>query len=173
MACGGVARGPVLTRILPELTRGHGLVILERLLAEGIDPNDPATGGCPAISACLERMGPFYCCLHSGPTEGFRGTEEKGKKDTGATRELMKAVHLLARHGARWTPADGREIQAARRSLLELAPDYAVEFVWIMRRYGACAEASVRELLRTGSIREHTRAHAGRLRELLEGWPAA
>lgn len=68
--------------ILPELTRGHGLVILERLLAEGIDPNDPATGGCPAISACLERMGPFYCSLHSGPTEGFRGAEEMSTVST-------------------------------------------------------------------------------------------
>ncbi len=50
----------------------------------------------------------------------------------------MKAVHLLARNGAKWIPEDRSELNAVRQSLAKLVPDYTVEFVWIMHKYRGC-----------------------------------
>jgi hypothetical protein len=67
--------GKVAIRLLGELTSGKGLGILERLLAEGLDPNDPAGEGCPAIARCLEGMGEWwYTC---DPGERFAPPEPR------------------------------------------------------------------------------------------------
>ncbi|MBL1217371.1 MAG: hypothetical protein D8M59_07730 [Planctomycetes bacterium] len=161
--------GPVAVKMLGDLNRGKGVEIMERLLAQGIDPNDPATGGCSAISRCIEAM----TCIWLG-----RGSDiprvnyspNTNKVDTDTTRDMLKAIHLLAKHGGKWRPADKSEIQSARRSLLQLTPDYTVEFVWIMWKYGGCDRDSILELLRTPSIRSHTQEHRARLNELLGDW---
>ncbi|MBL1216210.1 MAG: hypothetical protein D8M59_01805 [Planctomycetes bacterium] len=90
--------------------------------------------------------------------------------DTDTTRDMLKAIHLLAKHGGKWRPADKSEIKSAKRSFLQLTPDYTVEFVWIKWKYAGCDRNSILELLRTPSIRSHTQEHRARLNELLGDW---
>ena len=83
----------------------------------------------------------------------------------------MKAVHLLAKHGGRWRPADRSDTNAARRSLLKMTPDYTVEFAWIMQKYGGCTKEDIESLIRTPTMKRHLSHHMGRLREIIEDWP--
>ena len=64
----------------------------------------------------------------------------------------MKALHILAKNGARWMPT-ANDIATVRRSLLKMKSGYALEFLWIMSKYKACKRSDLEELLRTGSIR--------------------
>jgi hypothetical protein len=82
----------------------------------------------------------------------------------------MKAIHLLAKHGARWVPKDKTEITSARRSFLQMTPDYTMEFVWIMSKYCACELAPITELLGTPTMKTHTANHRPRLSQILERW---
>jgi len=90
--------------------------------------------------------------------------------DSHRSREKIKLVHLLAKHGAKWVPKDSGQINAARRSLLKLTPDYTIEFVWIMSKYKACSREAVEQLLRTPTIKKHTFGHRDRLQELVSEW---
>jgi hypothetical protein len=49
-----------------------------------------------------------------------------------------------------------------------MKPDYTVEFVWIMSKYGACGREDIEELLRTQAIRTLTYNHQARINELTE-----
>jgi ankyrin repeat protein len=82
----------------------------------------------------------------------------------------LKAIHLLARHGAKWIPDDKHEMNSARRSLLQMKSDYAVEFVWIMSKYKACTHECVQSLLSTPTIKSHLAAHRQRIQELTGSW---
>lgn len=155
-------------KILGDLNRGRGLDLLERLLDEGLDPNDH-DGGCSAITRCIDRLGD--CWYAGGSSIWWDRGDRSDKRDTDNSRQIMKAIHLLARHGGRWQPRDKKEIEAARRSFLQLTPDYVVEFVWIMSKYGGCGLDPIRELLRTASIKAHVAAHRGRLDQILGSWP--
>ncbi len=101
---------------------------------------------------------------------GWNYTARRGEIDTSASRDRMKAIHLLARYGARWVPTDKSEINSARRSLLKMTADYAVEFVWIMHKYDSCSREAIEQLLRTSTIKSHTAAHRERLQELMASW---
>ena len=57
-----------------------------------------------------------------------------------------------------------------RKSLLNLAPDYTVEFVWIMAKYKSCSREDVTTLLGTPAMKRHVAKHATRLGELLASW---
>lgn len=96
---------------------------------------------------------------------------EPGRIDTHKSRQKMKAIHILAKHGARWVPKDKQEVSRARRSLLKLTPDYTVEFVWIMSKYKACELDSIEDLLcPSSSINCHIADHSQRVQELLASW---
>jgi hypothetical protein len=90
--------------------------------------------------------------------------------DTSESRDQLKAIHLLARHGAKWIPEDKYGLNSARKSLLYLKPEYTVEFVWIMAKYRACDRESVEALLRTPTMKAHTTAHRAKLSELVASW---
>jgi hypothetical protein len=77
-------------------------------------------------------------------------------------------IHLLARHDAKWKPKDRREVNEARRSLLKMKPDYAVEFIWIMSGYQACTREVIEELMRPKLIRALVSKHQNRVKELME-----
>lgn len=95
---------------------------------------------------------------------------DKEPVDNHDSREQLKAIHVLAKHGAKWVPEDKEEIDSTRRSLLKLRPDYTVEFVWIMSRYRGCTREHIEQLLRTPTIKRHTADHQPRLQELLATW---
>jgi hypothetical protein len=82
----------------------------------------------------------------------------------------MDAVHMLAEHGARWLPPDAGEVNAVRRSLLKLAPEYTVEFVGIMSHFRGTTRESLNALLRPKSIATHIARYQQRVAKLLETW---
>jgi len=63
---------------------------------------------------------------------------------------------------------DRSQIGDARRSLLKMKPDYAVEFIWIMSKYNASTRENIEELIRTPSIRSVVHQHMARIYELPE-----
>lgn len=157
---------PDAPRFLRYLTRGKGLDVLKDLLKKGVYPNDEDNGGCSAIGSCLEYMSWEWDCYSPS---WYRGGPER-RADTFRAREHLKAIHLLAKHGAKWVPRDTHAVNSARRSLLKLKPDYAMEFVWIMSKYKGCSRESIEQLLRTSTIKSHTSEHRARLQELLATW---
>jgi hypothetical protein len=98
--------------------------------------------------------------------------EEKRNLDTEDARNIMMNIHLLAKHGAKWSP-DSYHISSVRRTLLKMAADYTVETVWIMTKYHVCSPEVLRVLLRTPTIRAHTYEHSLRMHRLIDGMEAA
>lgn len=96
---------------------------------------------------------------------------KKRNIDTEKARSRIKAIHLLAKHGARWMPKDRGEVNSMRRSLLKMKDDYTVEFVWIMSKYQACTRAAINDLLRTSTIRALVVWHTKRINDLLGRLP--
>ncbi len=146
------------------LCNGHGISVLKRLLEKGLDPNDQDNGGASAIQDCLVSMGCAYQydCWNREPLRKHIDAEE--------SRDRIKAIHLLAKHGARWIPQEKTEISQARRSLLKLTPDHTFEFVWITSKYRACDQEAIHRLLSTPSIKRQVNRLHGRLREILSNW---
>ncbi len=139
--------------------------MLKRLLEKGLNPNDQENGGCSAIRSCLNDMS------WTGRFNAYSWEQDKdGKYDTSDSRERMKAIHLLVKHGAKWIPEDKYEMNSARRSLLGLKADYAIEFLWIMSKYKACGKESIQGLFNTPTIKKHTFPFRTRLLELLSTW---
>jgi hypothetical protein len=90
--------------------------------------------------------------------------------DTDEARGKLKAIHILAKYGAKWSPKNKDSVDSVRRSLLKLMPDYTVEFVWIMSKYKACPKDAIENLLRTSSIKSLISGHNQRVNELLSRW---
>jgi hypothetical protein len=134
---------------------------LNELLKKRFNPNDQENGGSSLISSLLGYMTWSFDLDHRN---------QKRNLDTSRSREKLKMVHLLARHGARWIPANNDEISDARRSLIKMSPDYTVEFIWIMSKYKACARGHIEELIRTPSIRALVSGHLPRIAELLDSF---
>lgn len=148
---------------------GHeeGLPLAEKLLKLGVNPNDPATGCCPGISQYLNSMS---WSLSWGSHSLL--LPKAGKIDSSAARQTMKAIHLLAKAGARWSPQEAQLISDARRSLVKLTPEYTLEFVWIMSRYKACTKDVIVDLVRTPTMKRHMVQHSQKLQDLLSKWEA-
>ncbi|MBA3484340.1 MAG: hypothetical protein H0T51_21260 [Pirellulales bacterium] len=141
---------------------GFGLV--ERLLQAGLEINDQENGGCTTIQSLVAGLG------LAAQLSPWSSKQESGRFDTSESREKLKAIHLLAKYGARWAPKDIGEIKVARRSLLKMTSDYTVEFMWIIGKYKACSRDAILELLHTPSMRTHVGEHEPRIRELLAAW---
>lgn len=165
---------PIRSKLAPSnaasffsyLTRGKGLEVLTRLLEKGADPNDQSNGGSSAIQDCLNRMGwDRRYSLHSWEHASIGRT-----LDTEESRDRLKAIHLLAKHGGKWIPEDKRDLNSARRSLLYLMPDYTLEVVWIMGKFQGCSQDCIRSLISTPTMKSHLAKHYSRLQELLAAW---
>lgn len=134
---------------------------LTELLKKGFNPNDQVNGGSSLIASLLGYMTWSFDLDHRNP---------KRDLDTSRSREKLKMIHLLARHGAKWIPADKDEISHARRSLMKMSPDYSVEYIWIMSKYKACARDNIEELIRTPAIHALVSGHLPRIAELLDSF---
>ena len=150
---------PVAHEVMRYIDCEAGFEVLRGLLEKGMNPNDQETGGCSAMKSLLNRMG-FDASLYRHDNFLERGADRQ------QCREKIKLIHLLAKHGARWVPKDTREINEARKWLVKLAPDYTVEFVWIMAKYQACSQPVIAQLLRTPTITKHVARFGERLAEL-------
>ena len=155
---------PAVRQLVGYICNGEGLPLVEKLLNKGLDPNDQENGGCSVIQSivagleCYRRRDYF-----SSHLVDYGGDSEEA-------REKMKTIHLLAKHGGRWKPAERYELNAARRSLLKMDPDYTVEFAWIMERFGACEKPDIEALINTAAMKRHLGKRMDRLREVLSLW---
>ncbi len=160
---------PALREVIHCAYKEHGAKLLERLLKMGMTPNDQPNGGCSGIRDLLVGMDwefPRY------DPWTFGTTERKNRNiDTENARHRLKAIHLLAKHGARWVPKDQDEINSIRRTLMKMKADYTLEFIWIMSLYQSCTREAITELLRTSAIRAVVCWHAPRVTELLGRLP--
>lgn len=152
---------PEVKRLVQFFGRKQAFDLLIWLLERGLDPNDQENGGSSSLHYWLHTMS-----LHI-PWDPWSAEKNKRKLDTDHSRERIKAIHLLAKHGAKWCPKDKREVGTARRSLLKLIPDYTAEFIWIMAKYKACHRESAESLIRTPSMKAHIKNHCHRVQELI------
>jgi ankyrin repeat protein len=140
--------------------------VLKMLLERGFSPGDWEDKGSSLIYSLLSGMSFDW---DFNPFSGARKIEKD--LDSDRSRENIKMIHMLARHGARWKPESQREINYVRRSLLKMTADYTVEFVWIMSKYKACAREHIEQLLRPAPMRILTQKHQSRLNELIANLP--
>jgi ankyrin repeat protein len=100
---------------------------------------------------------------HGGP---WGALQERGSIDNKRARNSMKIILILAGCGVCWTPSND-DIKRVRRSLLKMAPCYAMDFVRIMSENNACNKDVLVELLRTPSIQRHASMYECRISSLL------
>lgn len=153
-----------------SVSSDEGIEILIQLLDNGMNPNDQGNGGCSGYYSLLIRL---EADIRAGNYWTAPSLHSLLSGDNDQSRTRMKAIHLLAQHGAQWVPEVKDEINSIRRSLLKMKADYTLEFVWIMAEYQACDRALVEDLLRTQSIKRLTENYTARLRELTEKLPSA
>jgi hypothetical protein len=155
---------PHIEDVVRYADRGEGIELLKQLLEKGLKPNDQENGGCSHIQRLLDGMEVDYSSY------SWHQRSNRDKIDSSRAREKIKAVHLLAKHGAKWVPKDDN-IKHARRSLLKLTADFTIEFAWIMSKYAACTKDCIQELIATPSMKAHLSQKWSRLQEILAAWP--
>lgn len=132
--------------------------LLRLLLDKGFSPMDLEDRGSSMIQSLLSGMSWYF--------DPYSFTRREKDIDTSRSREKIKMIHMLARHGARWEPQDRRVINDARRSLLKMQSDYVMEFIWIMAEYQACTRDDLETLIKTPTMRSLLSKHLSRLDEL-------
>jgi hypothetical protein len=152
------------------LYRSDGVEILRQLLERGWQPNDQENSGCSIIPQLLNTL--TWSGRFSRAFDPWFPAAAKRKFDSPESRDTMKAIHVLAKHGAKWIPKDKDAIAQARRSLLQMISDYTVEFIWIMSKYQSCELAPLKELIGTPTMKTHVAAHRSRLADFFKSWSA-
>ncbi len=120
---------------------------LEKLLKKGFKPGEYENSGTPLIQSLLTSMS-WYFDINRWDIWSSDRTSKRNMENE-ESREKIKMIHMLTKHGAKWLPKDRSEIGEARRSLLKMKPDYTVEFIWIMSKYKASKREDIEELIRT------------------------
>ena len=131
---------------------------MQFLLDRGYSANDQINGGSSYMTLLLSSM-------------GWESLKKHACFDTPHTREKLKIIHILAKHGARWMPEDENQMNQVRNSLLRLEPTYTVELVWIMAKFGGCTHSVIEALLNPRSIQKHLSWHIERAAELMARLP--
>ncbi len=153
---------PIVGELLRNACRADSADFLKDLIKRGFKPVDQKDQGSSLIQTCLG------CLRFSFDLDRFMRGERKNI-DCSHSRETLKMIHILAKHGAKWLPSDRSYINDARSSLLKMSPDYTVEFVWIMSKYKASCRENIEQLLKTPAIRKHIAQYQPRIDELLKG----
>lgn len=150
---------PEIADVFESACRFARFESVEKMLDQGFKPTmmeDPSI----VIQILLDSIDWDYSNL-------FSENRKRKNINTYETKQKMRLIHLLARHGFKWTPKDRSEIASARRSLLKMKPDYTMEFIWIMAGYDACKVEDIKELIRTPTMSSLISEHRSRLKELL------
>lgn len=158
------ANQPVAQKVLRYCCHGRGFELAQRLLSQGLNPNDQDNGGCSAIQSIISGLRCY------GESYSWKWRQSDKNFDTVGSRDQFKMLHLCALHGGRWVPRDRTAINDARRSLLKMDPQYTAEFVWIMEKYRSCAKTDIETLLKTPTIKRHIREFQNRINEILRSW---
>jgi|GEM_PF-676800 len=118
----------------PEITRW--------LLRQGANPNDKDNGG----STALDRM---MQAVDRPDTYSFWGSRRKlGPEQNTKAFATFKA---LTESGALWRPDDDN-IKRARRALLQLTPEGAMQYLRNLKNQTVCDQATYVELTRTSAM---------------------
>jgi len=151
--------------LLRQVCHGGKADLLRGLLAKGFNPQEFEGEGSPLIQSLLNNL----CWSFDYNFYDFYSSGRRPRKDidTSKSREKIKMIHLLVRHGAKWKPRDESDVSNARKSLLKMSPDYTMEFIWIMSQYKACNRENIKELIRTPSILALLSKHAQRINEMV------
>jgi hypothetical protein len=157
---------PIANELLRSACRAEKADFLIELLKKGFKPADQTDHGSSLIRTCIQY-------LQFGFGRNWFDRDSNKNIDSSGSRETIKMIHILAKHGAKWNPEDRTEINDARRSLLKMTPDYTLEFVWIMSKYNGCSRKNIKQLLRTPTIKRHMTGHRARIDELLRDFPVA
>ena len=153
---------PIAGDLLQNACRADKADFLVELLDQGFNPADQKDHGTSLIQNCIQ------CLAWSFDFDWFTRERKIKDIDSSRSRETLKMIHILAKHGAKWMPTDRYQINDARRSFLKMSVDYTIEFVWIMSKYNACSREDIEQLIRTPAIRRHIAKHQSRINELLE-----
>jgi hypothetical protein len=168
---------PVRTRLakardmdfIRYLYKGEGVNVLQRLLERGWKPNDQEDGGCSLIPKLIDAL--TWSGRWSTSYDSWLPKAGRRKFDSADSRDTMKAIHVLVRHGARWVPKDKDAIAQTRRSLLQMTANYTIEFIWILSKYRASDLIPLKELLGTPTMKANIAPHRERVANLLERCP--
>jgi ankyrin repeat protein len=157
---------PIASDLLENACRADKADFLVELLDQGFNPAEQKDRGSSLIQTCIR------CLDWSFDYDWFTRERKTKDIDTSRSRETLKMIHILAKHGAKWRPTERYQINDARRSLLKMSVDYTVEFVWIMAKYDYCSRDTIEQLLRTPTIKRHVAKHQPRIQELLKEFPS-
>jgi len=152
---------PIAGEIIRSACRADTADFLIELIQSGFNPGIQEDSGSSLIQTCINGM---------GWTFDLYSPRQKRNNDNSESREKIKMIHLLAKNGAKWKPKDRNEINYARRSFLKMKPDYTVEFIWIMSKYGACSLENIDQLIRTPAMQGLIANHRSRVNQLLEAF---
>ena len=133
--------------------------LLKELLSKGFRPTVLPDSGASLIQTLLGRLSAW----------GGSWPFERPSKDvdTSASRERIKMIHLLARHGAKWRPIDKADFNQVRSSLRKMKPGYTLEFIWIMAGYKSCSREVIMQLIGTPNIRKQISNDLGIVNRLI------
>jgi hypothetical protein len=150
---------PEAMRLLRDTCFAPSSEVLSLLLDRGFSPALLPDHGSEAIRSMINTMS---WDLSIERLSGLRDSRSPPGIDSDHARERMKMLHMLVAHGAKWLPEDKHAIADVRKCLSKMKPDYVLEFLWLMKTYGAARRSDVQELLRTptmarllGQEREH------------------
>jgi hypothetical protein len=130
---------PLASDLLKNACRADKADLLVELLEQGFNPAVQKDHGSSLIQTCLQ------CLDWSFDFDWFTRKRKTKDIDSSLSRETLKMIHILAKHGANWLPTDRYQIDDTRRSLLKMSVDYTIEFVWIMAKYGSCDRDTIAE----------------------------
>jgi hypothetical protein len=142
-----------------------GPELLALLFQQGHRPDAIPDQGTRAITVALHSM------TYEFPT--FYASHDARHPvaiDSSRSRSRMKVVHMLLANGAKWRPQP-RDIADVRRSLLRMAPDYLLEFAWLLQTYRAARRTDVAALFKTPSIRRALGTKTTVAEQLVAGIP--
>jgi hypothetical protein len=123
--------------------------LLIDLLTKGFDPKTLPDSGSSLIQGLLTRL----CLAYDISLYDLNWRRDKNI-DCNSSRERIKMIHLLARHGAKWQPKNNEDFHRARYSLRKMGPDYILEFIWIMGGYHACSREAVEQLIGAPALKK-------------------
>jgi hypothetical protein len=153
---------PIAGDLLQSACWADNADFLVELLDQGFKPADQNDSGSSLIQNCIQ-------CLHwSCDSDWFTRDRKRKDIDSSRSRETLKMIHILAKHGAKWRPMDRHQINDARKVLLKMSVDYTIELVWIMSKYDGCSRDTIEQLLRTPTMRRHIAKYQPRIEDLLK-----
>ncbi|MBU0991524.1 MAG: hypothetical protein KJ737_03430 [Proteobacteria bacterium] len=156
---------PIAGDLLQNACRADKADFLVELLEKGFKPADQKDHGSSLIQTCIQYL------QWSFDYDWFSHERNNRDIDSGRSRETLKMIHILAKHGAKWIPSERHQINDARRSFLKMSVDYTVEFVWIMPKYNGCTRDIMEQLVQTPAIRRRVAKYQPRITKLLENFP--